>query len=330
MTLRKKTLILLGVASVILLVVLYAISRTVFLKSYASLEEQNTCDHVELVLKTLSGIISAQDSKTGDWANWDETYSFIETNNQEFIKANPTDKTFSELKINLMLFIRSSGRIVFSKAFDLQNEKEVPVPQSIQKHISTGGILLRHPDAESKHSGIILLPEGPIIITSRPILTSEGKGPVRGTLIFGRYIDDVEIQKLTEEAHYTLSVHRIDDMNMPRDCLSAIPLLSDKTPIQVKPLSSDIVSGYTILKDIYGKPALIVKLLVKRAIFKQGQETVRDFIILILIANLILGAITIFMLEKKVLSRLMKLSKHAREIGTSGDLSKRITVEGKD
>jgi hypothetical protein len=36
--------------------------------------------------------------------------------------------------------------------------------------------------------GMFLLPEGPLIVTARPILTSEGKGPSHGVLIMGRYL----------------------------------------------------------------------------------------------------------------------------------------------
>jgi diguanylate cyclase (GGDEF)-like protein/PAS domain S-box-containing protein len=330
MTLRKKTLILLSTALLILIVVLYVISKTVILKSYASLEEQNTRAHVQLVLKTLSANISAQESKTGDWANWDDTYDFIKKKSPEYIRINPTDKSFSELKINLMLFINSSGQVVFGKAFDLQTQREIPVPQSIQKHIFPHSLILRHPDKMSRHSGILLLPEGPMIITSRPILTSEGEGPVRGTLVFGRYLDATEIRKMTEESQYSLFLYRIDDMHMPADFISVLPMLSEKNYIQVRPLNSETVGGYTVLNDVYGKPALIMKLVLKRDIFNQGKETVRDFIFLIGITGMILGVITLFVLEKQILSRLTLLSGHIRETGASGDLSKRISVKGKD
>lgn len=34
-----------------------------------------------------------------------------------------------------MLFINSSRQIVFGKGFDLHNEEEIPVPQSLQEHL---------------------------------------------------------------------------------------------------------------------------------------------------------------------------------------------------
>jgi diguanylate cyclase (GGDEF)-like protein/PAS domain S-box-containing protein len=330
MTLHKKTLILLGTALITLVIVLYLISKTVFLKSYGSLEEQHVRAHIELALKTLSEIVSAQDSKAGDWANWDETYDFINTGNREYTRTNPTDKTFSELKINLMLFVNASGKVIFGKAFDLQNQIEIPVPKSILNHIETGSILLLHAGSASGRAGIIILPEGPMIITSRPILTSEGKGPVRGTLLFGRYLDETEIRKLGEEPDYALSVHRADDEQMPQDLRSAVLLFSEKNQIRVKPVSPDFVAGHTILQDIYGNPALILEIRFKRDIFRQGEKTVYYFISLIIIAGLLLGIATMFMLDREVLSRITGLSSHVRRVRASGDLSERLPPEGRD
>lgn len=330
MTLRKKILILLGITLLILVLILYIISRAVLLKSYALLEEQNTSNQIKLVLKTLSEIISVQDSKTSDWANWDDTYDFIEKKKQEYIKKNLTDKAFSELKINLMLFIDHHGRVVHGKAFNLGNQREMTVPQGIQKYLSRDSLILRNSDPASGYAGIVLLPEGPMIITSRPIMTSEGKEPVRGTLIFGRYLDDVEMQKMTEEGHYALSLHRIDEGQLPDDVTSVLPLLSKQDHVHVKPTGSDTVGAYAMLEDVEGNPALVLKLSFARDIYKKGQETVRYFIFLMVGAGLIFGIVVISILEKQVLSRLSRLSKQVREIGVSGDLSRQISLKGKD
>lgn len=330
MKLREKALLALSSTLILFVVALFFLSRFVFLRSYALLDAHNAGAHVGLVMKTLSEITSSLDSKAGDWANWDDTYDFIETTDPEFIRTNPTNKTFSELQINLMLFIHSSGRVVFRKAFDLQTQREIAFPKGFSKHIAAGSRLLRHSNPSSRHSGLILLPEKTLMISSRPILTSEGKGPARGTLIFGRYLDEVVIRKLTEEAHYSLSVYRIDDTHMPQDISSAIPLITENAPVYIIPLSAEIIGGYTVLRDVYGNPALIVKLALNRDIYRQGQKTVLYFIVLALVLGLILGAVTLFILEKLILSRVSKLGEHAREVGTSGDLSRRIAIKGND
>ncbi|HPD61662.1 MAG TPA: CHASE4 domain-containing protein, partial [Thermodesulfobacteriota bacterium] len=294
------------------------------------MEEKNTKDHVQLTLRLLSRAIDVMDSKAGDWANWDDAYAFVENGNPEFIKTNLTDKTFSELRINMMLFVHSTGRIVYRRAIDLEAEKEIPVPKDLFKHISAPSLLLTHHDLPGKHTGMILLSEGPLLVVSRPILTSRGKGPARGTLIFGRFLDAGEIQNVAVAAHFPLTLNRFDTDDLPSDFRLAKASFSEKTPIIARPMNRKTISGYTILKDIYGKPALILRADIERDIYQHGQDTIFSLIIVISFAGILLGLLTMVMLEKQVLTRLSFFSKKVSSISTSKDLSVRIPIAGKD
>jgi sensor domain CHASE-containing protein len=44
----------------------------------------------------------------------------------------------------------------------------------------------------------MMMPEGPALVSSQAILTTEGKGPRRGTVIFGRLLDSAETGKLAQ------------------------------------------------------------------------------------------------------------------------------------
>lgn len=183
MKLRKKTLIIIGTIFVVMIVVLYISSRILLLGSFAELEERNTRGNVERVLSALSDELSSLDATTADWAAWDDTYAFIEDGNEEYVESNLVDETLTTLRLHLMLFTNSSGQTIFAKAVDSNGEEEMPVPQTLQEHLATDNFLLRLPDTESRITGIVLLPEGPMLVASRPILTSEEEGPIRGALI---------------------------------------------------------------------------------------------------------------------------------------------------
>jgi len=64
MTLRKKTLIMIGVTLVGLIVILYAISQIILLGSFAKLEEQNTRRNVDPKL-SLSRILQGNPDRNG-------------------------------------------------------------------------------------------------------------------------------------------------------------------------------------------------------------------------------------------------------------------------
>ena len=173
MTLRRKTLFIIGATFYGVIILLFFISRNILLDSFVELETQNVLQNTERVLSTLSGEVSHLEATTGDWAAWDDTYAFIEDANTEYIESNLIDGTFIKLRLNLIMFIDSAGQTIFGKAFDLNNEEEVPVPQSLHRHLSLEDILLTHPDTESSISGIVLLPEGRDVERARPSAEAE-------------------------------------------------------------------------------------------------------------------------------------------------------------
>ena len=330
MTLRKKTLMIVGLTIIGLLVILYFVTQITLVRSFTELEEQYTRQNVERALSALFNDLLTLDAIANDWAAWDDTYDFIEDANDEYLQSNLIDGTFTELRLNLMLFINPSGQIVYGKAFDLQNEEEIPVPQALQEHLSAGDLLVYHPDTESSISGIVLLPEAPVLVVSQPILTSEDEGPIRGALIMGRYLDTNEIEKLAEQTHLSLTMHRYDYSSIPTDFQAAIPFLSEEAPILVRPLDEQSIAGYALLKDIYEQPILLLRVDMPRDIYAQGQASVSYFILSLLAIGLVLGAVIILLLDRQVLSRLAHLSKSVTSIGASGDLSARVSMTGKD
>lgn len=330
MTLRKKTLFLISLTLLGLMVAVYITSAAILLSSFAKLEKQDTSLNVERVRRALSNALATLNIKAADWAVWDDTYHFIEDANDAYVKSNLVPSAFTELRLNLMLFINSSGRIVFGSGFDLKNKKATPIPERLQEHLSASSPLLQHPDTKSALTGIILLPEGPLLIVSRPILTSEGKGPIRGSVIFGRYLDDAEIKRLAQLTQLSFTVYRFKEAEMLPDFQADSSSLSEKSPILVRPLSADAIAGSTMLNDIYKKPALLLRVNLPRLIYQQGQITMRYFIFWLLAVGLVFGVATLLLLEKGVLSRLARLSADVAIIGSSGNSSARVSLGGSD
>ena len=331
MTVRNKILLIIGITLFYLITVLYIVSRIILLGSFAELEQQNTSRNVERILSTLSDNIDNLSSQVGDWAGWDETYEYINNADDDYIKKNLPDNTFTELKLNLIGYINSSGSIVYIKGFDLNNKKEIDVSNVLREHLFVNDLLLSHnSNTESAVKGIILLPEGPMIIASRPILTSERKGPTRGTLIMGRYLDSDEIKRLGSITHLSLQVYNYNDKHMPSDFMAVKDSFSDEHRIIVRELNAKTIAGYALLKDIYGKPVLVLGVDKSREIYQQGLNTMIYFIIVFIITGIVFGIVILLLLDKIVMSRMARISASVSRIGTSNSISDRVPVIGRD
>ncbi|UCC33617.1 MAG: hypothetical protein JSW53_01020, partial [Candidatus Bathyarchaeota archaeon] len=286
-----------------MITVIYGISQAILLESFGNLEEQTTIENVERVADALSDEVSDLDTFTYDWAAWDDTYAFIEEMSIDYVESNLLDETFIGAEINLMVFVNSSGQSVFSKAFDLQNETEIEVPQSFWELLFAQENLWLHNEPENSTSGIIFLPEGPMIIASRPIITSENEGPVRGALIMGRYLDSEKIESLAARTHLSITLHSTDDSQLPADFREVLSLLSDEQPTLVLPLSEDDVAGYSLVKDVKGSSVLLMRVDMPRDIYKQGQSSLFHLLSALLVIGLVFGITSLLSLEKLVLAR---------------------------
>ncbi len=330
MTLRKKALLIIGVVVVCLVGSVYIASRFVLLENLKEIEEHETHKNVERVLSTLYHVISHLEALTLDRSSWDDTYAFIESSDYEYIQSNLAMETFLTLRLNLMLFINSSGQTVFGKAVDLQNEEEIPISPSVRKYLSDNRPLLEQSGTEASKSGIILLEEGPMLIVSRPILTSENKGPARGTVIFGRYLDSVEIERLTQLTLLRIYMRPIRDLDMYPDFTKALAPLLAGTPVFTQPLDTQYVAGYALIEDIYGNPALALRVDVPRDIYRQGQVNVAYYILIVLGLGLLSAGVVFLILQKQVFSRFTQLIKGIASVTETSDPSTRLPITGSD
>ena len=316
MTLRQKTLLLIGVTLISLLGVLYTTLSYLLMSHLYEIEQQRTRQEMRRALNVLSEDVAQMSVSARQWGAWDDTYAFMEDNNKRYIPSNLSPAAFSDLQLNVIVLLRNSGQKVFSQGFDLKQEKAVPVPQELTKQLAKGNPLLRHPNLTSARSGILVLPQNPLLIASQPIVTTDHKGPVRGTLIMGRYLNTQEIKRLETLNQLSLTVKRVDDSQLPPDfqtVRSALETSGQKQispessnllgseEIVVSPLNDDEIAGYVLLKDIYNKPALILRVDMSRAIHKQGRASLRYLIISLFGVGLVFCIGTLLFLEKLVL-----------------------------
>jgi adenylate cyclase len=336
MSLRQKTLLLIGLTLAGLIGVLYASLSLILIRSFAQIEEQQAYRNVRRVQEALFDELDNLAVLAADYGEWDDTYAFIENTNQGYSQENLSDTNLTNINLNLVLFFNRKNELVFGKHLKLNQPQATQIPPSLIQQLNSDSVLLKHPDTTSSITGLILLPQGPLMIASNPILSNQETGSIRGSLIMGRYLNDQRIEALAELTQLNLKVYRVDDTQLPANLKTVQSNLSEQesqpseAPILIQIISRDAIAGYTLLRDIYGKPALLVQIDIPREIYKQGRISLRYLILSLLGLGIVFSLGTLFLLEKMVLSRLARLSTNVQEVGTSNDLSLRVSVKGND
>jgi len=300
------------------------------LKDMVAIEESEVNKNVARVQSTLHYIISNMEVKASDWSSWDDTYQFIQTGDAKYIESNLVTDTFLSLQLNVMLFINSSGQTVFDKAVNLNTGMEIPISAGLEEYLSQNQASLAQPETESSQSGIVLLEEGPMIIVSQPILTSNSLGPSRGTLIFGRYFDSEEIDNLAQLALLNISIRPIRNAQVYPDFNTALASLLDGQSVFIQPLNQHDVAGYAVIEDIYGNPALVMRVDMPRDIYQQGQTDVAFYTLAVLALGIICAGVFFLILQRYVFSRLTRVTKGVESIANIQNLSVRLPLEGSD
>jgi len=314
-SLRKSTLTIFALFFILLIFSVYFLLNTIMMDSIDQLEEKNVSENIERALNTMEQQESALASVTRDWAGWDDTYTFVEDGNEAYLENNIYEDVFVNLNLNLMAIINESGEYTFATGMDLENTEFVPVYPELKNALEKGGIL-HNTDSGYAVKGIIMLPEGPMLIASHPILKNDLSGPTRGNLVFGRFLDATAVSELSEILNLDVSLEIIEPENHENAQKTSQP--TQKPPIEIKMLGKDKLEARTKLNDINGNPALALRIELLREVSMMGKKGVYYTLYSLIAAGLSFTLIIWLFLEKTILSRLLALSREVINIGDKG------------
>ncbi|HTN92084.1 MAG TPA: adenylate/guanylate cyclase domain-containing protein [Sorangium sp.] len=331
LSLRAKTLLAITATLLGLSFALYGVSSRALLANSMAAEAQDTRRTAQVALNLFHQASRDFNARWTDWSQWDDAYTFVQDGNQEFVRSNLVPELFDIARIDLAVFADADGEPVYSAGYDHSTKRWAPLPRGIAERLRVGDLLFgRDAPNNAVRGGIILLPDGPMLLCSQPSVGSAGRGPAAGTVTFGRFLTSAEIARLAEPAGLSLAVRRLDDPELPADFREARAAMSDHDTTFVHPLGEDRIAGYAVLRDIDGRPALLVRVDNDRAILSMGHDTLRYLVLVTVLVGLVFGGVTLLLLEKLVLYRLARLSREVTEIGGVGDLSARVAMPGND
>lgn len=324
-SLRTKVSVVLFLTTAVLLGVILLVARNLLLDSYLRIEHDDQVTNVQRVQDAISGKIAQLDLTVRDWSRWDDTYTFIADQNEAYRTANLGLESIANLEINAMIFLDTQGNIVYKKQLDVDRATELE-SNSLDAYFFTHPDVLRHNVDDGSVTGLLQIPEGVMMFSARPIIRSDGSGPVRGTLVFLKYIDDPVLDNLREQTHLDFQLFHYVDADIPADVKAIAPKLVSDDAIIVVPLSVEISEAFALLSDGDGQPIFILELESPRAVFLNGQKTIGAFTLIFVIFSILFYLIVAALLELVVLRFLIRLNSDLKRIRETKDKMGRVEV----
>ena len=317
-----------GIMAVMLILtagMVYLILHTVMQDKINILEDKYIIENVERTKKEIFKEIEVLDTIVMDWAVWDNSYQFMIDKNPEYIKANLSEDTLNNLKVNIMLFIDNKGNLVHGEGYDIQKKESVPIDEALLKYIKDHS-LLQNNDVKYRKSGIITLNGKDLILLSIcPILTSAGEGPINGYIVLGANFTEKKIADIGEELNSEIKLTFLKDFEYDRKFFD---LKDDK--IQIDAVSDQKIIGRAFLDDIDGKHLLLLSIEKNRDINNIGEAGIKATLWLLLGLFFLFAIIITVILDRGILLRFQELSNDIRKIGEGKDLSVRLKRQNID
>jgi two-component system, NtrC family, sensor kinase len=304
----------------------YGVQRLVILPSFQLLERQEAQKNMDRAVQAIEREISHLSTTATDWATWDDTYRFIVDHNDAFREENLNAKALENLKVDLLYLVDTGRRPVWGMVYDQRAGEEITLPELAGDRLAAGHPLLALPQTDSEVRGVMATARGPLLVAARPIVTSAGAGPVRGSMVIGLFLDPAAI---AEQARVKLAALAIAGEPLPPEETAVVGELGD-TGESIIHDGGTVDRVYRVLPDIYGRPALLLRVDVPKAISAQGQGAIRYAQMSLLVAGLLILVILLIGLRYLVLKPLSRLTSHAVSVGQRGDLTARLSLVRQD
>ncbi len=330
MSLRTKTLSSIGLLNAVLLAVIYGLASQVMLVGFQNAENKRTFEKMQGIQAAINQRMGDLSRLAGDWATRSQTYNFVQHPYDQYLRDNLSDASLAEDKVELALIVDRFGHIVYGTGFEHERKRRLPLPPGMQQYLLRHPVVWKQSSTSGAVTGIAYIAGKPMMIASRPIITSDGLGPIVGSFIFGCLLDRDEIGPIEQLAEVSILRFPYSQTALSPGFEKARDEIKTPGSIAIVPISNDQIGAYTLLPDLSGGPGLLIGAFSQRQIHQQGLTSIRYLLVSILIYGFAFSLMSLLGLEHWVLGPLLRLSASFVHIGATQDVSQRVARTGDD
>jgi diguanylate cyclase (GGDEF)-like protein/PAS domain S-box-containing protein len=260
----------------VVLLMIWGVNHQIVQPAFVELERVQALEDSTRARAAIQGELRQLDQKLGDWAAWDDAYAFAEDRNPAFVHSNLGDWRVLEKSthVNLCLILDRQGERLYAGGYDSDLGGDLLPAVFSGTRPAIGALLHAALEREQARAGLLLTEYGVLLLATRPILTTQGKGPARGALVFGRFLDEPLRWALVEQTQVAFHLLAANDPSLTaaeREDLKT--LRADEPELRADPAGAGFVSQ--VLVDLAGQPAVLLRTPIRQTISATAQQTSR-------------------------------------------------------
>lgn len=237
---------------------------------------------------------------TLDWANWDDTYNFIDGEKSTYIKSNLQMGTFDNNEIDYMFFYDRSHSFIYGKGIEA-------IPPELKDVVQNLIVAFEEQDS----AFITKTTKGLAYVGITDIYRSSGKSDSNGKLAIIQYIDDTFLTTL--ENALSLEIKEISLVKR-----NSLP------PHEIQLLNGQEMEGSIFIPMTTKNEFAQFILSEDRDYFIKNSKSWIDLFLLFLLMILFLVGLIYILMDRLIVSRVTHLSLQLKAINNSKDGSHRL------
>ncbi len=312
MRIQTKTAIVISISCLLIFGALHLAASCLILPSYQDIENKLSQDGVCQTLTTLHFRLSQMESRVTDYAAWDDTYKFVQAYDQTYVDAN-LDTAFENLDLNIIATMDTDGNLIYCKSYDHNYSEPIISGKETIAQLQSEKTIWSFQSVDEVKSGLMLIDGKITLIATAPVVTSQKMGPIMGEMLFGNYLDQQEIQQLSSIMGLNFTVSSMVDFENQNGGEQIVEsLTANPQVVLVKPSSSEVISGYTLVDDLHGEPLFVLQVNQPRDSYSHGIVTRNIVIACSLILSVAFGASFLVILKKQIIAPLTNLATYVK------------------
>ena len=328
-SLRTKVLVVLATLLMTYLGLSQITMNYVMFPAFQQLDQGSAAKNLTRVAELIADDLKTLAKINLNWSHWDETHQFLSGSNPAYVATNLEGSWMQDNELNMMLFFDPSERLVWGRLASLEN-REIPMAAAFPAGGPPNALMMSHAPLDSSIKGLLGTEWGPMLVSSLPILTTKHEGPVAGTCIFGRFLDRKYLAALEDRSKVNVAVYSAIEAALPEPYkATARSLKAGKATVEYVE-TDQVVRAFSLLRDIHGKPLLLLRVDTPRGATAVGAQTIRAALLSLLMASALVVLVVWLLLRYMILAPILALTRHVLYVGQSGDLTRHLMTARHD
>ncbi len=330
MSLRRTTILSIVITFLLLSVVLAVSLQLVFSRHFEYEESQQNILNMQRVQSGFENQFTILNYLVEEWAEQVSHWERPADSSEPIPAIEIMNNNLQQQGIDVWLLL-DSNREVWQVGSSGELSPEVGTADQVLTALKTQNETLVFEEGLQRKHGVLIVGQTPWLVAIAAIPDGQNTGLAGSKLVLGQVFDEADVQSLAEQVKFPIRVGLYVEAASDPDFQAALSFFktSDEN-IYLERFTDTNLAGYVLLNDIHQAPALILRADQYRFVARNAALVMRSMLIALAAASLVFAVLFFGLIERTMLSRLLRLDHEVQAIAAKPERGGRVTVDRTD